>query len=420
MPLCVSQPGPALSVPPPSPSLPTAQARSLQPHISALSICLLYVGLLFFHTGHHHSVSRAPMITPRTPGVSGAPIIPLGLWGVSRTPIVLQRTLGVYRSPIIAPRTLKVSGAPIIPPGSRESFCIHGHPALHSAWAPCSLSSYVCVGRGGGVTFTCLPSSSRSTFSFSASLARTRATCRGPRRSASAAGTSTWMPRSAPMARAVRMVSCQEKGLDLASSPKGIPEPGPSPSSLRPRTQGLGTLSPGSGHLALGRPTADSDDLFDQLLLLEPHGLLHCDLTEGVHGVLHAICDYAHLVRLDPDLPARKGRGGVKGNRQGGKRGTPPTERGRALSRVPQLWRHSRGEFQVGRGSSSHGLIQTFVEHQGHLTGSSDSVAQLGPERTFLKFLFPIIQCEIHFMIHLSISQMHNIYLYININITAM
>lgn len=69
-----------------------------------------------------------------------------------------------------------------------------------------------------------------------------------------------------------------------------------------------GTFSPGPEHLALGGPAADGDDLFHQLLLLEPHGLLHSDLTEGVHGVLHAIRDHACLIRLYPDLPNQQGK----------------------------------------------------------------------------------------------------------------
>lgn len=61
--------------------------------------------------------------------------------------------------------------------------------------------------------------------------------------------------------------------------------------------------------LALGRPTADGNDFLHQLLLLESHGLLHGDLTEGVHGMLHAICDHTRLVGLHPDLLSQEEKG---------------------------------------------------------------------------------------------------------------
>jgi hypothetical protein len=54
-------------------------------------------------------------------------------------------------------------------------------------------------------------------------------------------------------------------------------------------------------------PTADGHHLFDELLLLEFDGLLHGDLTEGVHGVLDAICHHPAVIGLHTDLRERAG-----------------------------------------------------------------------------------------------------------------
>lgn len=48
--------------------------------------------------------------------------------------------------------------------------------------------------------------------------------------------------------------------------------------------------------------TADYHHFFDQLLLPELDGLLDGDLTEGVHGVLHAICHNSTAVWLHTNL----------------------------------------------------------------------------------------------------------------------
>lgn len=53
------------------------------------------------------------------------------------------------------------------------------------------------------------------------------------------------------------------------------------------------------------RSTAHSDNLLHQLLLLQPDRLLHCDLAERVHRVLHAIRHHAGVVRLHSDLRER-------------------------------------------------------------------------------------------------------------------
>lgn len=56
------------------------------------------------------------------------------------------------------------------------------------------------------------------------------------------------------------------------------------------------------GLLALGWSARHSDDLTGDLLLLQPHSLLHSDLIEGVHAVLHPLRHHAWLVRLHSHL----------------------------------------------------------------------------------------------------------------------
>lgn len=220
------------------------------------------------------------------------------------------------------------------------------------------------------------------------------------------------------------MVSCRKKGLDSASSPM---EPGPRFSSRRPRPRGPGTCSPGSEHLALGGPAADSNDLFHQLLLLEPHGLLHGDLTEGVHGVLHSIRDHTRLVRLYPDLPSHKGKGQGQGQGKQARRQGLDGDNGHPEGAGPCPGSHSSGDTadensQVGTGSCSQGLTQTSVEHLGHRTCSSDSVlaAPGAQDNVSLIFVCHKPQCEIHFIILPSPLQIHDTYSGIDRNATAM
>lgn len=60
--------------------------------------------------------------------------------------------------------------------------------------------------------------------------------------------------------------------------------------------------SPALSHLCLLWPAADSDNLLDELLLLQLYGFLHGDLTEGVHRVLHPICHHVRVVWLHANL----------------------------------------------------------------------------------------------------------------------
>lgn len=65
-------------------------------------------------------------------------------------------------------------------------------------------------------------------------------------------------------------------------------------------------------HLSLLWATADSHHFFDQFLLLELDGLLDSYLTEGVHGVLYAICHDSRVVWLHTNL-RKEGRNGDRG-----------------------------------------------------------------------------------------------------------
>lgn len=55
-------------------------------------------------------------------------------------------------------------------------------------------------------------------------------------------------------------------------------------------------------YLCLLWPAADSNNLFNKLLLLQLDRFLHSDLTEGVHRVFHAISHHACIVRLHANL----------------------------------------------------------------------------------------------------------------------
>lgn len=92
-------------------------------------------------------------------------------------------------------------------------------------------------------------------------------------------------------------------------------------------------------HLALCGAAADSDDFLHQLLLLQPHSLLHRNLTEGVHGVLHAIGDHSRLVRLYSNLCGGQRRHCI---REGAKALAQPNGEGRSPQRAMAfLWRGS-------------------------------------------------------------------------------
>lgn len=105
-------------------------------------------------------------------------------------------------------------------------------------------------------------------------------------------------------------------------------------------------------HLHLRRPTADGHHLLDQLLLLHLDGLLHGNLTEGVHGVLHAIGHHPGAVRLYTDL-----RGGARGVSEGSKQtGTlrdKQTARAKWGPREHVLYSHTCALF-VSHSSPSH------------------------------------------------------------------
>ena len=55
-------------------------------------------------------------------------------------------------------------------------------------------------------------------------------------------------------------------------------------------------------YLSLCWSTGYNDDLFCDLLLLQPDGFLDGDLIEGVHGVFDPVRDDAQLVGPDSDL----------------------------------------------------------------------------------------------------------------------
>lgn len=55
-------------------------------------------------------------------------------------------------------------------------------------------------------------------------------------------------------------------------------------------------------YLCLLWSAADGNNLFNELLLLQLDGFLHCDLTEGVHRVLHPICHHAGVIWLHANL----------------------------------------------------------------------------------------------------------------------
>lgn len=58
-------------------------------------------------------------------------------------------------------------------------------------------------------------------------------------------------------------------------------------------------------HLCLLRPTADSNNLFNELLLLQLDRFLYSDLTKGVHRVFNAISHHACIVWLHTNLKSK-------------------------------------------------------------------------------------------------------------------
>lgn len=57
--------------------------------------------------------------------------------------------------------------------------------------------------------------------------------------------------------------------------------------------------------LRLLRSAADSNDLFNKLLLLQLDRFLYSDLAEGVHRVLDTISHHACVVRLHANLKSK-------------------------------------------------------------------------------------------------------------------
>lgn len=139
---------------------------------------------------------------------------------------------------------------------------------------------------------TCFPRITMSTFSSWASFARIFEMWIGCSVSYSAAGTSTWIALSAPIARAVLNVSWKFV-TNLSILMKGL---GKNPRILWNSLQMYRT------YLSLWGTTGNGNHLGSQLLLLHFHCLFNSDLIKWVHRMLDALSHDARLVRLDSDL----------------------------------------------------------------------------------------------------------------------